>query len=80
MIFIGDADGEIAREVDRGMCGVTVAPDDAVVLAKAVERLCDDAPACARMGASARGMFENEFTQAIAIGRWRGVLEEVRER
>ena len=50
VIFIGDADGEIAREVARGDCGVTVAPDDAVALANAIERLCDDAAACARMG------------------------------
>ena len=51
VIFIGDADGEIARDVARGACGVTVSADDAVGLADAIERLCDDAPACARMGA-----------------------------
>ena len=76
VIFIGDADGEIAREVSRGTCGVTVAPEDAVALAAAVERLCDDADACARMGANARAMFESEFTQAIAIEKWRAVLRE----
>ena len=78
VIFIGDADGEIARDVARGACGVTVSADDAVGLADAIERLCDDAPACARMGANARAMFEAEFTQAMAMGKWRGVLEEVR--
>lgn len=76
VIFIGDADGEIARAVSRGTCGVTVAPEDAVALAAAVERLCDDADACARMGANARAMFESEFTQAIAIEKWRAVLRE----
>ena len=54
VIFVGDGgndrDGEIAREVARGDCGVTVAPDDAVALANAIERLCDDAAARARMG------------------------------
>ena len=53
VIFIGDGgndgDGEIAREVARGDCGVTVAPDDAVGLANAVERRCGDRDACARM-------------------------------
>ena len=77
VIFIGDADGEIARDVARGACGVTVSADDAVGLANAIERLRDDAPACARMGANARAMFEAEFTQAIAMGKWRGVLAEV---
>ena len=59
---------------------MTVSADDAVGLADAIERLCDDAPACARMGANARVMFEAEFTQAIAMGKWRAVLEEVRRK
>ena len=79
VIFIGDADGEIAREVARGACGVTVPADDAVPLANAIERLCDDAVACARMSANARALFEAEYSQVIAIGKWRGALAEVRE-
>ena len=78
VIFIGDADGEIAREVARGDCGVTVAPDDAVALANAIERLCDDAAVRARMGVNARALFDAEFTREIAMSRWRGVLAEVR--
>jgi colanic acid biosynthesis glycosyl transferase WcaI len=77
VIFIGDADGEIAREVARGQCGVTVSPDDPVQLAKAIKRLCDGAAACAPMGANARAMFEAEYSQAIAVGKWRAVLKEV---
>ena len=80
VIFIGDADGEIARDVARGECGVTVSADDALALAKTIERLCDDAAACARMGANARAMFEAEYSQAIAMGKWRGVLAEVQEK
>jgi hypothetical protein len=38
--------------------------------------LADDPGAC--MGVAARAMFEAEFTQAIAIGKWRAVLEGVR--
>ena len=77
VIFIGDADGEIARDVARGACGVTVSADDAVALADAIERLCAHAPACVRMGANARALFEAEFMQAIAMGKWRGVLRQV---
>ena len=80
VIFIGDADGEIARDVARGACGVTVSADEPAALAKAVERLCGDAPACVRMGANARAMFEAEFTQAIAMGKWRAVLKVVQEK
>ena len=74
VIFVGDGgndvDGEIAREVARGDCGVTVAPDDAVALANAIERLCDDAAACARMGftdTNARG----QCLRPSLRGRWR---------
>jgi colanic acid biosynthesis glycosyl transferase WcaI len=77
VVFIGGTDGEIAREVARGQCGVTVWPDDPVQLAKAIAWLCDDAAACACMGANARAMFEAEYSQAIAIGKWRAVLKEV---
>ncbi len=82
VIFIGlggkDGDGEIAREVARGDCGVTVSPDDAVGLADAVERLSGDRDACARMGTNARAMFGAEFSREMAMGRWRAVLAEVR--
>ena len=56
---------------------MTVSPDDALPLAPAIERLCDDAAACARMGSNARELFEAEYSQAIAMGKWRGVLREV---
>ena len=62
----------------RGECGVTVPADDAVQLAKVIERLCDDAVECQRMGAKARAMFEAEYSQAMAIGKWRGVLGEIK--
>ena len=78
--LLGISDGKIARDVVRGECGVTVSADDAVGLADAIERLCDDAAACARMGANARALFEAEFTQAITMGKWRAVLEEVRRK
>ena len=57
---------------------MTVSPDDAVRLAKVIERLCDDAVECRRLGGNARAMFEAEYSQAIAIGKWRGVLAEVK--
>ena len=78
VLFIGDADGEIARVVARGGCGVTVGPDDARGLANAIELLRDEPGACSSMGVSARAMFDAEFSQEIAIGKWRAVLAEVR--
>ena len=37
-----------------------------------------DAAERKRLRANARTMFEAEYSQAIAIGKWRGVLEELR--
>ena len=74
VIFVGDGgndgDGEIAREVSHGQCGVTVAPEDTVALANAIERLCDDAAVRARMGV----MDTNTRGQCLrrsSRGRWR---------
>ena len=55
---------------------MTVRAEDAEPLANAIERLCD-VVVCTRLGANARAMFEAEYSQAIAIGKWRGVLAEV---
>ena len=74
VIFIGDGgndgDGEIAREVARGDCGVTVAPDDAVGLANAVERLSGDRDACARMAVMDRNA-RGRCLRRSSRGRWR---------
>lgn len=77
VIFIGDADGEIAREVARGKCGFAVPPDDAQPLATAIEQLCDDKVLHAQMGANARALFDAEYSQVTAIGKWRTVLAAI---
>ena len=41
-IFMGDADGDIARLIARHDCGVTVAPCDGAALAGAVHGLAED--------------------------------------
>ena len=70
MMTLPISKGEVPRLQHGGDCGVIVAPDDAVALANAIERLCDDAAACARMGvmdANARG----RCLMPSSRGRWR---------
>ena len=38
------------------------------------------AAACARIGANALATFNAEYSQGIALGEWRAVLREVREK
>lgn len=75
-IFIGDANGEIARIVARAGSGVTVAPGDGAALAGRVLALASDPAAVADMGERARRDFEGLYHLDRAVDRWIGVLEE----
>lgn len=77
VIFIGGDDGEIARALTAGDCGMTIAPADAAALAKAIERLCDNSAERMRLGANARAYFERTFDQPIAIEKWRRLLADI---
>ena len=76
-IFIGDADGEIARAVRRDACGEAVATGDAEALAATIRRMRGDAAETARMGVRAREAFERRHDRSIAHGRWAGLLRNI---
>jgi glycosyltransferase involved in cell wall biosynthesis len=79
-IFIGDADGEIARLNARYDCGVTVPPGDGAALARVV---CDFAESSVRrvqLGRKARAAFEGSFEQLIAVKQWHQLLASVASR
>jgi glycosyltransferase involved in cell wall biosynthesis len=76
-IFIGDQEGEIARMLREGECGVTVPGSDGEALTAAIVALRDNAARCAAMGASARQMFETHFDMPVALARWDEVLADV---
>ncbi|MGA9769959.1 MAG: glycosyltransferase family 4 protein [Blastocatellia bacterium] len=54
--------GQIAGVIVDGENGLLVAPDDASALAQAIERLADDKPLRARLGAAARQTVINGYT------------------
>jgi glycosyltransferase involved in cell wall biosynthesis len=76
-IFIGDSDGEIARLLARHGCGVTVSEGDSAELARVVVDLAVNPARRDEMGAKARRAFVSEFDKAIAVGRWRALLEDL---
>lgn len=80
VVFIGDANGELGREVAAAKCGFAVREGDAAGLVAAIRTLRDDAALCGRMGSSARRVFDEAYDKPIAIGKWRWVLEEVGRR
>jgi len=73
-IFIGDDDGEVARILRTGECGVTVPGTDGAALAAAIISLHDDPSGCGSMGDAARRMFEMHFDLPVVLARWDQVL------
>jgi glycosyltransferase involved in cell wall biosynthesis len=77
VIFIGDADGEIARLIAAHGCGVIVAPGDAAGLAVAIKELRTSPEKLHAMGIRARAAFEREWDKPIALARWQEVIASV---
>jgi len=74
-LFIGDADGEIARLVEREGIGRAVAQGDADGLARAIEALRDDPAGRRAMGERARALLGARYDSAIAMAAWQEMLE-----
>ena len=77
VIFIGEADGEIARAIAAHGCGVRVAPGDAQGLAAAIRNLRAAPERLLAMGENARTAFEREWDKPIALARWREIIAAV---
>jgi colanic acid biosynthesis glycosyl transferase WcaI len=74
VVFIGDPDGELARLIATTEIGVSVRSGDAAGLWRTLCALRDDVAARSRMGTRARQVFEERYTLAAAVARWRAVL------
>ena len=74
VVFIGHPDGELAQLVALAGIGFSVGSGDSAGLCRALRALRDDETARVRMGARARELFEERYTRAAAVARWREVL------
>ena len=74
LIFIGDADGEIARHICAAECGVVVSVNASKDLVVAIVRLQSEREICASMGGRARSSFLTRHTLEHAVERWVAVL------
>jgi glycosyltransferase involved in cell wall biosynthesis len=79
VVFVGDAEGEIARLMAAHDCGVTVAPGDAAGLAAAILDLRAAPEKLRAMGERARAAFERNWDRPVALARWREVIAAVEE-
>jgi glycosyltransferase involved in cell wall biosynthesis len=76
--FIGDAEGDIARLLRESGAGVQVDVGAPAALAAALRQLRAEPALCAIMGERARAIFEQRYTLAHAVERWRAVLAVTR--
>ena len=80
MIFLGDADGEIARELKEGQCGNVVMMGDYVNLASIISYLYANKHECEELSANARFLYENKFIVEKSISTWRRVLNDATDK
>lgn len=76
-IFIGDADGEVARLLVRADCGLTVAAGDGRTLADAVAALASDGVRTRALGDNARRAFEQAYDKPLVIERWTRLIQSL---
>ena len=77
-IFTGE--GEAARLVSGGRCGVVVPPEDPEALRRAVEQLADDPAYCGLLAGNARALAEREYAWEQIVDSWlAGVLPRLRD-
>jgi colanic acid biosynthesis glycosyl transferase WcaI len=74
VVFVGDPDGELAALVATTKVGVSVKSGDPDELCRALRALRDDEGRRMRMGVRAREVFEERYTLAAAVARWRQML------
>jgi len=70
-LFVGAADGEIARTVRENACGEAFGVEDAPALAACIRALAADPDLAASWGANARALFDARFSRARGLLAWR---------
>lgn len=76
-IFVGDADGEIARILEAEAVGRTVMPGDGAGLAALVRTFVANPTLTQEMGRRARSAFERGFDIPVAVAAWEKTLAAV---
>ena len=74
VVFVGDPAGELAGLIASTEVGISVGSGDPAGLCRALRTLRDDEGRRTRMGIRARVVFEERYTLAAAVARWRQVL------
>lgn len=74
VLFVGPADGEIARLLIREECGAAFGPADGTRLAATITAWQTDPARCRQLGRRARAVYERRFAFAAALAQWDEIL------
>ena len=77
-LFVGDPDGETARTIAAGNCGITVRIGDWPRLAELIVAYAEHPGLRHAAGARARELFDTRFTEAVGIDAWESILNELK--
>lgn len=73
-LFVGDTQGEVARQVADGVCGASFSVGAADALAATIEAYAADPSLVEAMGANARALFDARFSRSHGLAAWREVI------
>nr|CRH06482.1 GT4 [Candidatus Magnetococcus massalia] len=74
VLFIGDPDGEMARLIREGECGLVFAPDDDAKLLQALFDLATDPERYQRYGRNALKLGQEHYSRSRLLNRWQQLL------
>jgi glycosyltransferase involved in cell wall biosynthesis len=77
VVFIGAADGELARVIDAGQCGTVVRQGDGAGLAANLVGLAADRARCVAMGQAGLALLRERYAREAAHAAWLGLLRDV---
>jgi glycosyltransferase involved in cell wall biosynthesis len=78
VLFIGDPDGELAREIRDSNCGLSIPAASHADLVAAIRDLRANVERRTAMGERARALFRERFDVAFGLERWAGLVAALR--
>jgi glycosyltransferase involved in cell wall biosynthesis len=77
VLYVGDTDSDLARQVTERECGIAVSVGDSARLAAELTALRDSPARLQSMGAKAREIALSRYTSEHAVADWLEFLEEI---
>lgn len=74
IVYVGDAEGELARDISKARIGVVTPCGDGAALAQQLLKLKDDDVLRGELGANARQYFERTFARPKLLASWTDLL------